>query len=77
MTILERALSERVDELVLSHRRRPFRSTMGTKAAIAELIERNEGLELAIHKLAVEVERLSALQEGEDSARSLERSANH
>ncbi len=77
MTILDKALSERVDELVTSHRRRPFRSTMGTKAAIAELIERNEGLELAIRRLAAEVELLSALQEGEDPARRLARSANH
>jgi hypothetical protein len=60
VTSLELTLSERVDELVASHRHRPFRSTMGTHAAIAELIERNKGLELAVHKLAVEVERLSA-----------------
>ncbi len=37
---------------------------MGTQAAIAELIDRNEGLELAIHRLAVEVERLAAMQKG-------------
>jgi hypothetical protein len=64
MTTLDKTLSETVDELVESHRQRPFRSTMGTQAAIAELIDRNEGLELAIHRLAVEVERLSAVQKG-------------
>jgi hypothetical protein len=64
MTTLDKTLSESVHELVESHRQRPFRSTMGTQAAIAELIDRNEGLELAIHRLAVEVERLAALQEG-------------
>ncbi len=64
MTTLDKTLSESVDELVESHRQRPFRSTMGTQAAIAELIDRNEGLELAIHRLAVEVERLAALQRG-------------
>ena len=69
MTTLEKTLSESVDELVEAHRQRPFRSTMGTQAAIAELIERNEGLELAIHRLAVEVERLAALQKrGEQTA---------
>jgi hypothetical protein len=70
MNTLDKTLSERVDELVESHRRRPFVSTMGTQAAIDELIARNEGLELAIRGLAVEVERLSALQEaGESTAR--------
>jgi hypothetical protein len=61
MATLEKTLSERVDELVAAHRHRPFRSTTGTHAAIAELIERNKGLELAVHRLAVEVERLAAL----------------
>ncbi len=61
MPTLDRTLSERVDELGESHHRRPFRSTMGTQAAIAELITRNEAFELAIHQLAVEVERLAAL----------------
>lgn len=57
-------LPERVDKLVkFRRRRRPFLSTMGTTAAIAELIERNEEVELAIRRLAVEVERLAALQE--------------
>ena len=61
MATLEKTLSDRVDELVGAHRHRPFRSTMGTHAAIAELVERNKGLELAIHELAEEVERLKGL----------------
>ena len=61
MATLDQTLSERVDELVTSHHQRPFRSTTGTHAAIAELVERNKGLELAVHQLAVEVERLAAL----------------
>ena len=63
MPTLEKTLSEHVDGLVESHRREPFRHSMGTVAAIAELINRNRGLELAVHELAVEVERLQALVE--------------
>lgn len=77
MRTLDKTLPERVDEVVRSHRRRPFLSSMGTQAAIGELIVRNEGLELAIHELAAEVERLAALQEGGEPTRSLERVANH
>lgn len=62
MTIME-TLSEtptqRVDELIESHHHIRFFSTTGTRAAVEELIERNEGLEQAVRELAVELQRLS------------------
>ena len=69
MTALDKTLSGSVDELLESHRHEPLQTWMGTVPAIAELINRTEGLELAIHRLAVEVERLAAVQErGERTA---------
>ncbi len=62
MTIMEtlsETLTQRVDELIESHHRMGFLSTTGTRAAVEELIERNEGLEQAVRELAVEVQRLS------------------
>lgn len=61
MPTMEKTPSERVDELLELHRHQPFRHSMGTVAAIAELINRTKGLELAIHVLTEEVERLKAL----------------
>ena len=61
MPTRDKTLSESVDELLESHRYDSFHATTGTVAGIAELVKRTEGLELAVHRLAVEVERLQAL----------------
>jgi len=54
-------LHERVERLVCSDRETwpPLHST-STQAAIAELIERVDGLGEAVHAMAREIERLSA-----------------
>jgi hypothetical protein len=72
METLDDALKERVDELTGSGkpRQRPL-STMGTQAAIAELIARNERLERAVAELALEVERLAASHRMRETTRSV------
>ena len=56
MEDLPTTLAERVDELISSHQRQDFVSTMGTQAALQELTARVAGLELAVREIAREVQ---------------------
>ena len=56
MEDLPTTLAERVDELISSHQRQEFVSTMGTQAALQELTARVAGLELAVREIAHEVQ---------------------
>ena len=70
MESLDEALRERVDELTGSSKaRQPLLSTTGTQAAIAELIARSDRLEKALGEMALQVETLTAAQQGRASAR--------
>ena len=60
MQTLSDTLTQRVDDLIESHRNTKLLSTTGTRAALEELVERSEGLEQAVRELALEVQRLSA-----------------
>jgi hypothetical protein len=62
MDTLNAALGARVSEVIRAHETEPFLSTMGTRAAIAELINRYEGLEEAVREIALEVEKLATRQ---------------
>ena len=54
-------LSDRVDRLVRSHSDSwPPRHSATTPAAIAEIIVHIDGLEEAIHAMALEIQRLAA-----------------
>ena len=52
-------LCERVDELIGPYEGRPLLTTTGTRATIAELAARTQGLEQAIREIAVEVQSLA------------------
>ena len=70
MESLDEALRERVDELTGSRTaRQPLLSTTGTQAAIAELVARSDRLEKALGEIALQVETLTAAQQGGASAR--------
>ena len=58
---LNATLSQRVRDLIESQHRSPLLSTTGTRAAVEELMDRNERLELAVRELAAEVEQLAAM----------------
>ncbi len=65
MESLDEVLRKRVDELAGPTRaRQPLLSTTGTQAAIAELIARSDRLEKALGEIALQVETLTAAQEG-------------
>jgi hypothetical protein len=54
----QKSLVERVEELIGLHKGpEPLRVTMGTQAAIGELIALTEGLEKAILEIALEVQK--------------------
>ena len=57
-------LCVRVDELLRSHKREPLLSTTGSRALIEELAARSEALEEAIREIALEVQKVAALQKG-------------
>ena len=58
---LDTSLSDRVDELIRSHKsEQPLLHCSPTPTAIAELIRRNDGLEEAVRELAREIEDLAA-----------------
>jgi hypothetical protein len=59
MENLNDTLLGRVDDLIESEHRTRLLSTTGTRAALEELVERNDRLERAIRELASEVERLT------------------
>ena len=61
MTTLVETLDERVERLVCSHGDSwpPLHSTT-MHETIAELIARSDGLEKAIHAMALEIQRLTA-----------------
>ena len=61
MELLDETLSERVDDVIRSHKCLLL-STTGSQAALAELVRRSEGLEQAIREVALEVEKLAAWQ---------------
>lgn len=52
-------LCEQVDELIGPYEGRPLLSTAGTRATIAELAARTQGLEQAIREIALEVQNLA------------------
>lgn len=60
MESLSDTLAQRVEGLIQSHHRTKLLTTTGTRAALEELIERNDGLEQAVRELAAEVQRLAA-----------------
>jgi hypothetical protein len=60
----DETLCARVDELIRSHKREPLLSTTGSRAFIAELAARSEGLEEAIREIALEVQKVAASQKG-------------
>ena len=62
--LLDETLCERVDELIRSHKFKPLLSTTGSRAFIAELAARSEGLEEAIREIALEVQEVAASQKG-------------
>ncbi len=73
MESLEATLYERVDQLVQSHKgQEPLLSTMGTQALVEELVSRTHGLEQAVREIALEVEKLAALQQGRPLPQNLE-----
>ena len=55
-------LSEQVDELIGPYEGRPLLCTAGTRATLAELADRTQGLEQAIRVIALEVENLARLR---------------
>ena len=60
METLNDTLTKRVEGLIESHRHEKLLTTTGTRTLVCELLERNEGLELVVRELALEVERLAA-----------------
>lgn len=62
--LLNETLCERVDELLRTHKREPLLSTTGSRAFIAELAARSDGLEEAIREIALEVQEVAASQKG-------------
>jgi hypothetical protein len=60
MQTLDQTLSERVDEVIRSHKGQPLLSTTGPQVALGELMSRVQGLEEVVRTLAAEVERLGA-----------------
>ena len=62
--LLDETLCERVDELLRTHKREPLLSTTGSRAFIAELAARSDGLEEAIREIALEVQEVAASQKG-------------
>ena len=69
MESMEDTLYARVDELVESHKgQEPLLSTMGTQALVEELVSRTHGLEQAVRAIALEVEKLAALQKRRTAA---------
>jgi hypothetical protein len=59
METLAETLSQRVDELIRTHKSEKLLSTTGSQAALAELAARTEGLEQAIREIALEIQKLS------------------
>lgn len=65
MDTLDDALRARIDELTGRDKdRQPLLSTTGTRAAIAELIARNDRLERAVAELSLEIEALASQRGG-------------
>jgi hypothetical protein len=60
METLSDTLTKRVEGLIESHHHEKLLTTTGTRTLVCELLERNEGLELVVRELALEVERLAA-----------------
>ena len=59
MQTLDQTLAQRVDETFAAHSQEKLLSTTGTRSAVEELARRNEGLEMIVRELALEVQRLS------------------
>jgi predicted sugar kinase len=57
MKALDETLSDRVDDLIRTHRRQRLLSTTGSQTALAELAARMEGLEKAVREIALEIQR--------------------
>lgn len=62
MEVLDETLYARVDDLIRSHKRQQLLSTSGSRVSIAELAARSEGHEKALREIALEVQKLAALQ---------------
>ena len=62
MNGLETTLSDRVDEVLVAHKERELRSTTGLQATVDELVLRMQGLEQALHEIAIEVQRLAEVR---------------
>jgi len=60
METLSDTLTKRVEGLIESHHHEKLLTTTGTRTLVCELLGRNEGLELVVRELALEVERLAA-----------------
>lgn len=75
MESLDEVLRERVDALTGSKKARLL-STTGTQAAIAELIARSDRLEKALGEISLQVETLTAAQEGGALARDEARASD-
>ena len=62
MNRLETTLLDRVDQVLVAHKERELRSTTGLQATVEELVLRLQGLEQAVHEIAVEVQRLAEVR---------------
>ena len=66
MRPLNETLTQHVDDVIGSHHHKTLLTTTGTRTAVYELLERNDGLEQAVRELAEEVQRLAAIVERVD-----------
>ena len=57
---LNDTLAGRVEQMITAYRGRELKPETGTRAAVEELIARNEALEEIVCELAAELERLTA-----------------
>jgi hypothetical protein len=67
MESLNETLAQHVDDVIESHHHKTLLTTTGTRTAVYELLERNDGLEQAVRELAAEVQRLAAIIEPTDT----------
>jgi hypothetical protein len=57
---MDDTLAGRVEQTITAYRGRELKPETGTRAAVEELIARNEALEATVCQLAAELERLTA-----------------
>lgn len=59
MQSLDLTLLERVDEVLATHKSCELHSTTGLQATVGELALRSQGLERALHEIALDVQKLA------------------